>query len=242
MDVRAPPSPDNRTKRPRHFIGFIGKMPMKRLTTVLSIVVLGICSQVNASLTLQDFISDPSGWIGSYELGLYLANGPSTPYLPEDLFGIKFDAATDSTWGTIRFTWPNPPVPGSIYAKDGYSMPDQEWSTLYGKVMVPGLADYDPGVDLFTGSISGSDLTATGSWSSGSVVGWYIQEVGDQWDYAYGICVEGLGPCVKGQDISHFIIELGCPPPTAIPSPAALVLGGIGAALVGFLRRRKMSL
>ncbi|MBN2181752.1 MAG: hypothetical protein JW715_07540 [Sedimentisphaerales bacterium] len=84
--------------------------------------------------------SDPAGWIDSIEVQNFNPGG-STPYMPEAIWGIKFDAALDATDVTVSFDSDRMPVWGDFYSKDG-KMPGGGWCALYNSGFT--LGDYDP--------------------------------------------------------------------------------------------------
>ncbi|MBN1972876.1 MAG: hypothetical protein JW787_04510 [Sedimentisphaerales bacterium] len=94
--------------------------------------------------------SSISGWIDSIEIQNY-GPGGSTPYMPEDMWGIKFDAAIDATYVTVCFDSDRMPVWGDFYSKDGFSMCNDEWSALYNTGFTIG--DYDPVAAAANGSL-----------------------------------------------------------------------------------------
>jgi len=85
-------------------------------------------------------VSYPAGWIKSIEIQNFSPDG-STPYMPEDLYGIKFDSEMDSTVITVSFDSDRRPVWGDFYAKDGFTICD-EWNVVYNTGFTIG--DFDP--------------------------------------------------------------------------------------------------
>jgi len=65
--------------------------------------------------------SDPSGWILDTTIQLHTAGGGANPNMPEDMYGIKFNAAFDTTTITVSFDSDRVPVWGDFYSKDGVS-------------------------------------------------------------------------------------------------------------------------
>ena len=93
--------------------------------------------------------SNPAGWIESVAIQNYVPNS-STPYIPEEIYGIKFDAELDSTYVTINFDSDCAPVWGDLYSKDGYSS-CLGWNALYNTGFT--LNDYDPFAPATNGSL-----------------------------------------------------------------------------------------
>jgi hypothetical protein len=62
-----------------------------------------------------------------------LADHPSNPGMPEDIFGVKFDDGVDH----ISFFSDRAPVYGNFYAKSGWDSDSEEWTYAYNH----GLAD-----------------------------------------------------------------------------------------------------
>jgi len=73
--------------------------------------------------------SDPGNWIQEIEVKTYEPGG-SNPYMPGDLFGIKFDADFNVTTVTILFDSRFEPVWGDFYAKDGHAG-GGDWATVW---------------------------------------------------------------------------------------------------------------
>jgi hypothetical protein len=93
--------------------------------------------------------SSPSDWIDSIEVGMFTPDG-STPYMPESIYGIKFDADSDSTFVTISFDSDRAPVWGDFYSKDGIT-PGGDWCAVYNS----GFALADPLLPAANGSLQG---------------------------------------------------------------------------------------
>jgi hypothetical protein len=92
--------------------------------------------------------SDPANWIGSIEVHSFTI-GNSTPYMPEAIYGIKFDTCGDSTDVTVSFDSDRAPVWGDFYAKDGIVQCDG-WTALYNTGFTVG--DCDPTAAVRCGS------------------------------------------------------------------------------------------
>ena len=92
--------------------------------------------------------SYPNGWIDSISVQNFSPGG-NTPYMPEDMWGIKFDSAMDSTILTINFDSDRRPVWGDFYAKDGYST-CSGWNVVYNAGFT--VCDYDPIAPAANGS------------------------------------------------------------------------------------------
>ena len=69
--------------------------------------------------------------------------------MPEDIYGIKFDACGNATDVTISFDSDRAPVWGDFYSKDGI-IPGAQWCALYNSGFTSG--DYDP----FSAATNGS--------------------------------------------------------------------------------------
>ena len=95
--------------------------------------------------TSEDFASqDIFNSARDYEVKWY-APGPSNPYMPGKIYGIKFDNLTETT-ETITFDSRRGPAWGDFYAKrgDSGSKKSSVWNT--------GFADPDPDVEPSNGS------------------------------------------------------------------------------------------
>jgi hypothetical protein len=100
-------------------------------------------SNGNNPFTISNFFSpssNPTGWIDSIEIQNFSPGG-STPYMPEAMYGIKFEAGRDATNVTVAFDSDRAPVWGDFYSKDGRT-PCAEWCSLYNTGFT--LGDYDP--------------------------------------------------------------------------------------------------
>lgn len=73
--------------------------------------------------------SNPANWIGSISIQNFSPGG-STPYMPESIYGIKFDACGDATDVTVSFDSDRQPVWGDFYAKDGF-VQCLDWCAVY---------------------------------------------------------------------------------------------------------------
>ena len=93
--------------------------------------------------------SDPAGWIGSIEVQKFYPGG-SAPYMPEAMYGIKFDSCGDSTNVTVSFDSDRAPVWGDFYSKDG-KLPCSDWCSLYNSGFT--FCDYDPFLPAANGSV-----------------------------------------------------------------------------------------
>ncbi|NIM14648.1 MAG: hypothetical protein GTN68_24365, partial [Candidatus Aminicenantes bacterium] len=72
-------------------------------------------------LNLFSSLTEPSDWILDTTIQLHTAGGGANPNMPEDMYGIKFDAAFDTTTITVSFDSDRVPVWGDFYSKDGVS-------------------------------------------------------------------------------------------------------------------------
>ncbi len=93
--------------------------------------------------------SNPQGWIQSIAIQSFYPNN-STPYMPEDMYGIKLDAAKNATTVTISFDSDRVPVWGDFYAKDGYSTCGG-WNAVYNTGFT--YNDYDPFAPAANGNL-----------------------------------------------------------------------------------------
>jgi len=85
--------------------------------------------QTSPNLRASEII-DPSGSFKSLEIGTYSPgrNGQSNPYLPAEIYGIKFDDAYGTSL-TIDFCSLRPPIWGSFFAEAGPV--GGEWNTAW---------------------------------------------------------------------------------------------------------------
>lgn len=72
--------------------------------------------QVSDTFTMDDYIGEDNP-----ELKTYSPDDPgnSNPFLPGDIYGMKFAAFSDGTTWTVVFDSPRDPVWGNFYAVDG---------------------------------------------------------------------------------------------------------------------------
>jgi len=91
--------------------------------------------------------SNPTGWISQIDVQKFYPGG-SNPYMPEPIYGIKFDAGKNSTNVTVSFDSDRMPVWGDFYSKDGILACDG-WSALYNT----GFTIADPIAAACSGSI-----------------------------------------------------------------------------------------
>ncbi|MBN2590158.1 MAG: hypothetical protein JXA96_09875 [Sedimentisphaerales bacterium] len=101
------------------------------------------------SENLFSVTSSPDNWVGSVEIQNFMPDN-STPYMPEEMYGIKFDAAKGATIVTVCFDSDRGPVWGDFYSKDGYSS-CSGWNALYNTGF--SLNDYDPFAPAANGSV-----------------------------------------------------------------------------------------
>ncbi|NUM34795.1 MAG: hypothetical protein HUU50_09635 [Candidatus Brocadiae bacterium] len=68
---------------------------------------------------LFNVITQPLGWVDDVTIDTHASGSNPNPYMPEDLYGIKFDSAINSTTVTLVFDSDRVPVWGDFYAKCG---------------------------------------------------------------------------------------------------------------------------
>ena len=101
------------------------------------------------SENLFSVASSPANWVDSIEIQNFTPNS-STPYMPEEMYGIKLNAAKDATILTVSFDSDRGPVWGDFYSKDGFST-CVGWNALYNTGFT--VNDYDPVFAAMNGSL-----------------------------------------------------------------------------------------
>ena len=87
--------------------------------------------------------SNPPGWISDITILTHIAGGGANPNMPEDMYGIKFNAAealAGTTTLTVSFDSDRVPVWGDFYSKDGKLPGTDIFNTVYNA----GFAATDP--------------------------------------------------------------------------------------------------
>jgi hypothetical protein len=102
-------------------------VPMKNISHIIIEASDGDNPFTRSNLFSPD--SDPASWIGSISIQNFTPDG-SNPYMPEAMYGIKFDAGKESTNVTVSFDSDRMPVWGDFYSKDGILACDG-WSVIY---------------------------------------------------------------------------------------------------------------
>jgi len=85
--------------------------------------------------------SNPPGWIDDITIQTHTAGGSANPTMPENMYGIKFNAALVNTTVTVSFDSDRVPVWGDFYSKDGTDQAGA-WNTVYNAGF--GSPDSDP--------------------------------------------------------------------------------------------------
>ena len=101
-------------------------------------------------------------------------DGGSNPYLPSDLYGIKFDTDGYADTTSVWFETDRSPVWGDWYAKDGVEKEEgsQEWAVAYNK-----------GFGTTVGEL-GENWNLPASTANGVPTGWTLNSTGDYaWNY-----------------------------------------------------------
>ncbi len=101
---------------------------------------------------LFNVIVQPSGWLGTIEIENHndgIGGVNPNPYMPEDMYGIKFNAASgqSTTIVNLQFDSDRIPIWGDFYAKCGAT--SGEMNTVYNE----GFSALDPLAPLANGSI-----------------------------------------------------------------------------------------
>jgi len=189
------------------------KIKMKRL--ILCAIILGIVGTANAAITFDEF---PVGTFINDQyaaLGVEFLPGPLTGKLPQ----LSLDGAMPSA-PVLR-----PTGEDNYYAFQGdfwmkFTTPVVDVSFDSGHWAEVGLAVidvYDPGMTFLTSvSNTGTGVDSISISGLGQIGYVYFNSIADS----------------SGADIDNLAF-------TQIPAPGAILLGSIGAGLVGWLRRRR---
>ena len=95
--------------------------------------------------------SNPAGWIGETTIDTQIAGGGANPTMPENMYGIKFNANLEATTLTVSFDSDRVPVWGDFYSKDGKLPGTEIWNTVYNAGF--GSPDSDPTAPPSNGSV-----------------------------------------------------------------------------------------
>jgi hypothetical protein len=96
--------------------------------------------------------SNPPGWIDPLiAIQTHTAGGGANPTMPEDMYGIKFNAALVATTVTVSFDSDRVPVWGDFYSKDGKLSGTEIWNSVYNAGF--GSPDSDPTNPPANGSV-----------------------------------------------------------------------------------------
>jgi hypothetical protein len=103
------------------------------------------------SANLFSSSSNPPAWIDDISIDNNIAGGGANPTMPEDMYGIKFNAAPPASAieVTVSFYSDRVPVWGDFYSKDGKS--GSIWNTVYNAGF--GSPDSDPTDPPASGSV-----------------------------------------------------------------------------------------
>lgn len=97
--------------------------------------------------------SNPPNWILDTTILTHIAGGGANPTMPEDMYGIKFNAVLDATATTLTLTFDSDRVPvwGDFYSKDGKEPGTDIFNTVYNAGF--GSPDSDPANPPGNGSV-----------------------------------------------------------------------------------------
>jgi len=111
----------------------------------------GSFGPIFTAANLFNVITQPAGWVGSTEIGNHndgVGGVLPNPYMPEDLYGIKFNAAISNTIVTLSFDSDRAPIWGDFYAKCGST------SGVFNTVYNAGFSLPDPTAPVSSGIIN----------------------------------------------------------------------------------------
>lgn len=214
--------------------------------SVVAVVVVGMCTSATYAIETGEatfpFVAVPgtnaeNAAIGENQLALTVAGLPpnqavftvkNTGTTPSSVMGLFFDTENSSTLEGLEGT--------EFTGSQGVNFTRAAVvAGLPGATLLTPVFVTSNGMELNAGSTTkgvsnGKSVSVTTNVAQNATLAQLLQEI-DTGQIRVGVNVEGFPNGGTGS-----FVNLG----TAIPAPAAIVLGSLGTGLIGLLRRRKM--